>query len=84
MAGYFLDSGQDRDISTSPWKAQFESTTNLGQGFTREAVQTARPDLVFAGWNYGFSETSGLTPDWVRSTRPTRAGTRPCLPLRQR
>lgn len=67
MAGYFLDSGQDRDISTSPWKAQFESTTNLGQGFTREAVQTARPDLVFAGWNYGFSETSGLTPDWVRS-----------------
>ncbi|CPU52352.1 Putative iron compound ABC transporter%2C substrate-binding protein [Mycobacteroides abscessus] len=67
MAGYFLDSGQDRDISTSPWKAQFESTTNLGQGFTREAVQTARPHLVFAGWNYGFSETSGLTPDWVRS-----------------
>lgn len=67
MAGYFLDSGQDRDVKTSPWKAQFDSTTNLGQGFTREAVQTARPDLVFAGWSYGFNETSGLTPEWVRS-----------------
>ncbi|ALR10489.1 ABC transporter substrate-binding protein [Mycobacteroides saopaulense] len=67
MAGYFIDPGQDRDVTTSPWKAQFESTTNLGQGFTREAVQAARPDLVFAGWSYGFNETSGLTPDWVRS-----------------
>lgn len=71
MAGYFLDSGQDRDVATSPWKAQFESTTNLGQGFTREAVQAARPDLVFAGWSYGFSETSGLTPDWVRTIGAT-------------
>ncbi|MBB4856173.1 iron complex transport system substrate-binding protein [Mycobacteroides chelonae] len=67
MAGYFIDPGQDRDVMTSPWKAQFESTTNLGQGFAREAVQAARPDLVFAGWSYGFNETSGLTPDWVRS-----------------
>ncbi|MUM16884.1 ABC transporter substrate-binding protein [Mycobacterium sp. CBMA271] len=67
MAGYFIDAGQDRDVMTSPWKAQFESTTNLGQGFTREAVQAARPDLVFAGWNYGFNETSGLTPDWIRT-----------------
>lgn len=67
MAGYFIDTGQDRDVESSPWKAQFESTTNLGQGFTREAVQAARPDLVFAGWSYGFNETSGLTPDWVHS-----------------
>ncbi|MGH3722745.1 MAG: ABC transporter substrate-binding protein [Mycobacterium sp.] len=67
MAGYFMDAGQDRDVRNSPWKAQFESTPNLGQGFTREAVQAARPDLVFAGWSYGFNETSGLTPDWVRS-----------------
>ncbi|WP_109556333.1 ABC transporter substrate-binding protein, partial [Mycobacteroides chelonae] len=67
MAGYFIDAGQDRDVESSPWKAQFGSTTNLGQGFTREAVQAARPDLVFAGWSYGFNETSGLTPDWVRS-----------------
>lgn len=28
-----------------------------------ETVIAAEPDLVFAGWNYGFQESTGLTPD---------------------
>lgn len=29
-------------------------------------MQAADPDFVFAGWNYGFKESTGMTPDWVR------------------
>lgn len=28
-----------------------------------ENVVAAKPDVVFAGWNYGFTESKGLTPD---------------------
>lgn len=30
---------------------------------TLENVVAAKPDVVFAGWNYGFSESKGLTPE---------------------
>lgn len=67
LVGYTTYPGKERDIATSPWRADFERTTELGDAFTKEIVQAAAPDFVFAGWNYGFRETTGLTPDWVRS-----------------
>lgn len=30
---------------------------------SKETVLAQRPDVFFAGWNYGFDETAGLTPD---------------------
>ncbi|MFD4293653.1 ABC transporter substrate-binding protein [Rhodococcus sp. NPDC058532] len=67
LAGYTSYPGKERDIATSPWRADFEAAPQLGDAFTREVVQAANPDFVFAGWNYGFKESTGLTPDWVRS-----------------
>lgn len=67
LVGHSSYRGKERDIASSPWKADFERTPLLGYAFTREVVQAADPDFVFAGWNYGFKESTGLTPDWVRS-----------------
>ncbi|GAB3135216.1 ABC transporter substrate-binding protein [Tsukamurella serpentis] len=67
MVGYTTYDGKHVDYQTSPWKADFDAVPNLGTGFTREVIAAARPDFVFAGWNYGFRETTGVTPDWVRS-----------------
>ncbi len=30
---------------------------------SKETVVSQRPDVYFAGWNYGYDETTGLTPD---------------------
>jgi iron complex transport system substrate-binding protein len=67
LVGYTSYPGKERDIASSPWRAQFDTAPTLGDAFTREVVQAAAPDFVFAGWNYGFKESTGLTPDWVRS-----------------
>ncbi|WP_280424908.1 ABC transporter substrate-binding protein [Nocardia carnea] len=67
LVGYTSYRGKERDIASSPWQADFDRTTMLGDAFTREVVQAADPDFVFAGWNYGFKESTGLTPEWVRS-----------------
>ncbi|WP_202918814.1 ABC transporter substrate-binding protein [Saccharothrix deserti] len=63
MAGYVIGGGQAKDVETSPWKADFERVPNLGEQITKELVQGAKADFVFAGWNYGFSESTGFTPD---------------------
>ncbi|MBF6166480.1 ABC transporter substrate-binding protein [Streptomyces gardneri] len=67
LVGYTSYPGKERDIATSPWQADFERVPPLGDAFTREVVQAAAPDFVFAGWNYGFKESTGMTPGWVRS-----------------
>ncbi len=66
IAGYTTYDGKHVDYNTSPWKADFDRAPSLGTAFTRETIQAARPDFVFAGWNYGFKETTGVTPDWIR------------------
>ncbi|MGX9297143.1 ABC transporter substrate-binding protein [Tsukamurella paurometabola] len=66
IAGYTTYDGKHVDYATSPWKADFDRAPNLGTAFTRETIQAARPDFVFAGWNYGFKETTGVTPEWIR------------------
>ena len=63
MAGYVIGGGQARDVDSSPWKADFERVPNLGEQITKELVQGAGADFVLAGWNYGFSEATGFTPD---------------------
>lgn len=67
IAGYTTYDGKHVDYRTSPWKADFDRAPNLGTAFTREAIQAARPDFVFAGWSYGFQETTGVTPEWIRT-----------------
>lgn len=71
MAGYTTYEGKERDVATSPWRTDFASTRSLGTAFTREIIQAADPDFVFAGWNYGFKESTGVTPDWIRSIGAT-------------
>jgi iron complex transport system substrate-binding protein len=71
MAGYTTYEGKERDVATSPWRADFGSTRSLGTAFTREVIQAADPDFVFAGWNYGFKESTGVTPDWIRGIGAT-------------
>ena len=71
MAGYTTYEGKERDVATSPWRADFTSTRSLGTAFTREVIQAADPDFVFAGWNYGFKESTGVTPDWIRGIGAT-------------
>lgn len=66
IVGYTTYDGKHVDYNTSPWKADFDRAPSLGTAFTRETIQAARPDFVFAGWNYGFKETTGVTPDWIR------------------
>ncbi|MFT4043456.1 MAG: ABC transporter substrate-binding protein [Gordonia sp. (in: high G+C Gram-positive bacteria)] len=67
MAGYTTYDGKRVDYQTSPWRTDFDTVRNLGTSFTREVIQAANPDLVFAGWNYGFKESTGVTPDWIRT-----------------
>lgn len=66
LAGYTTYDGKHVDYQTSPWKADFDRAPNLGTAFTREVIQAANPDFVFGGWSYGFQETTGVTPDWIR------------------
>ncbi|GAA1032240.1 MULTISPECIES: ABC transporter substrate-binding protein [Amycolatopsis] len=63
MAGYVVDKGQSSGVASSPWKADFAKVPKLAEKINREVVQGAGADLVFAGWNYGFSEATGFTPD---------------------
>ncbi|MDL9948232.1 ABC transporter substrate-binding protein [Gordonia sp. ABSL11-1] len=71
LVGYTSYPGKERDISSSPWRSDFEQTPALGDAFTREVIAAAAPDFVFAGWNYGFKESTGVTPDWVRGIGAT-------------
>ncbi|MET1071196.1 MAG: ABC transporter substrate-binding protein [Umezawaea sp.] len=63
MAGYVIGSGQTADLATSPFKADWDRVPKLGEKINKEVVQGAGADLVFAGWDYGFSESTGFTPD---------------------
>ena len=63
MAGYVIGSGQTADLATSPFKSDWDAVAKLGEKINKEVVQAAGSDFVFAGWNYGFSESTGFTPD---------------------
>ncbi|GAA4548312.1 ABC transporter substrate-binding protein [Amycolatopsis samaneae] len=63
IAGYVMPHGQNKDIDGSPWRADFERANRLGvDTISKEVVLQAGADFVYAGWNYGFGEDAGLTP----------------------
>ncbi|ANZ38254.1 iron transporter [Lentzea guizhouensis] len=66
MAGYVVNGLKTVDVQTSPWKADFESGKHLSDKISKEVVQGVNADLVFAGWNYGFSESTGFTPEALK------------------
>jgi len=66
MAGYVIGSGQTADVASSPFKADWDRVPKLGEKINKEVVQGAGAGLVFAGWNYGFSESSGFTPEALK------------------
>ncbi|GLF95027.1 ABC transporter substrate-binding protein [Streptomyces yaizuensis] len=66
MAGYVMpgSKGSAQDV---PWKDAYERTPWLSKKrINAELVLDARADLVFAGWNYGFDESTGFTPAKLR------------------
>ena len=62
MAGYVLSDGQRRGVESSPFRGRFEQVPHLAEEISKEVVRAANADTVFAGWNYGFSETERFTP----------------------
>ncbi|WP_190022567.1 ABC transporter substrate-binding protein [Streptomyces hiroshimensis] len=66
MAGYVApDYRADRE--SVPWKDGYEKVKWLSKKeITKELVLDAKADLVFAGWNYGFGEGNGFTPDALK------------------
>ncbi|MFF2727751.1 ABC transporter substrate-binding protein [Streptomyces sp. NPDC058008] len=66
MAGYVMPDDKG-DLTSVPWKDGYGRTTWLSkERINKELVLDARADLVFAGWNYGFSEGEGFTPEALR------------------
>lgn len=51
-------------VEESPWAAEYAKVRFLGDDLlNRELVVDARADLVVAGWNSGFSDQRGITPE---------------------
>ncbi|MEU8706101.1 ABC transporter substrate-binding protein [Streptomyces sp. NPDC048565] len=66
MAGYVMPDDKG-DLTSVPWKDGYAKTTWLSKKqINKELVLDAGADLVFAGWNYGFSEGDGFTPAALR------------------
>lgn len=66
MAGFAMPDDKG-DLSGVPWKDGYDKVKWLSKDqLTKENVLDARGDLVFAGWNYGFREDAGFTPDALK------------------
>ena len=51
-------------VSESPWAEDYEEVEFLSDDLlNRELVAVAEADLVVAGWNSGFSDERGITPE---------------------
>lgn len=51
-------------VSESPWAAEYDETEFLSDDLlNRELVVDANADFVVAGWNSGFSDSRGITPE---------------------
>ncbi|MEU3353580.1 ABC transporter substrate-binding protein [Streptomyces sp. NPDC037389] len=69
MAGYVApDYRTSRDDKgAAPWKSGYDKVKWLSKKeINKELVLDARADLVFAGWNYGFGEGNGFTPEALK------------------
>lgn len=66
MAGFAMPDDKG-DLTGVPWKDGYDEVKWLSKDqLTKENVLDARADLVFAGWNYGFREDAGFTPDALK------------------
>ncbi|MFC5218281.1 ABC transporter substrate-binding protein [Streptomyces coerulescens] len=66
MAGFAMPDDKG-DLAGVPWKGGYEKVKWLSKDqLTKENVLDARADLVFAGWNYGFREEGGFTPEALK------------------
>ncbi|MGI5373593.1 ABC transporter substrate-binding protein [Streptomyces sp. CA-251387] len=66
MAGFAMPDDKG-DLTGVPWKDGYDRVKWLSKDqLTKENVLDARADLVLAGWNYGFREDSGFTPDALK------------------
>lgn len=62
MAGYVMPEYRGR-IDAVAWKDAYGKVPWLSKkAITKEIALSARADLVFAGWNYGFGEDTQVTP----------------------
>ncbi|MFJ6084515.1 ABC transporter substrate-binding protein [Streptomyces sp. NPDC092369] len=79
MAGFAMPDDKG-DLTDVPWKDGYQKVKWLSKDqLTKENVLDAHADLVFAGWNYGFSEADGFTPDSLRKLGvPTYTLTESC------
>ncbi|MET8562684.1 ABC transporter substrate-binding protein [Streptomyces flaveolus] len=79
MAGFAMPDDKG-DLSRVPWKEGYDKVPWLSKDqLTKENVLDARADLVVAGWNYGFREDGGFTPDALRKLGiPTYVLTESC------
>ncbi|MFF4225991.1 ABC transporter substrate-binding protein [Streptomyces abikoensis] len=69
MAGYVApDYRTSRDDKgAAPWKSGYDKVKWLSKKeINKELVLDAKADLVFAGWNYGFGEGNGFTPEALK------------------
>lgn len=66
MAGFAMPDDKG-DLDGVPWKDGYDKVKWLSKDqLTKENVLDVRGDLVFAGWNYGFREDAGFTPDALK------------------
>ncbi|WP_406464305.1 ABC transporter substrate-binding protein [Streptomyces sp. NBC_01622] len=66
MAGFAMPDDKG-DLTDVPWKNGYQKVKWLSRDqLTKENVLDARADLVFAGWNYGFRDDGGFTPDALK------------------
>lgn len=66
MAGFAMPDDKG-ELTGVPWKDGYDRVKWLSkQQLTKENVLDARGDWVFAGWNYGFRDDNGFTPDALK------------------
>ncbi|WP_406161458.1 ABC transporter substrate-binding protein [Streptomyces canus] len=66
MAGFAMPDDKG-DLTGVPWKDGYDKVTWLSKDqLTKENVLDAKGDFVFAGWNYGFRDDNGFTPDALK------------------
>lgn len=63
VLGYVLPPANP-PVSESPWASDYEQVEFLSDDLlNRELVVDANADFVLAGWNSGFSDSRGITPE---------------------
>lgn len=77
MAGY---AGVEDKKVQSPYANDFTSVRRISDKYiTKEVLLGASPDFVFAGYGYGFSEATGVTPESLNGLKiPTYQLTEAC------